>query len=389
MAEIALRKIALIGAMGSGKTTLMKLYSERYGVAALYTDEMFTSRYGDISAYFDAFGECEFRKREHEIVIDAVNSDARIISCGGGVVLDKSNMCALRQRCDIVLLTARSEVRAARIANSARPLKCEADRISKERKDLYECFADYVIDTSDRADCSQLLCETVMLSRKNRYDVLLCDADDTVLDFKTAMRHSVLTAARSVGVTLSDENIVSSYSRTTDEIWGKLERGEITRDELNNMRFRLLRERLNENFDPDEMNEKYLTEMQKTRFVIDGAIDFLRRVRSRNIKVYIVTNSFARIASERLKALDGETDGYFISEQVGHDKPDVRFFESVHHAIGMPDKQRILVFGDSLTSDIAGGKAFGADTCLFDVCGKRGGIADYTVSDYSELESIL
>lgn len=225
--------------------------------------------------------------------------------------------------------------------------------------------------------------------RKNRYDILLCDADDTVLDFQKAMRTSIVYAARAVGIKADDETVITNYKKILPVVWGALERKEITRDELNYIRFTYLRESLGESFNPNEMNRIYTDEMKKTRFVIDGAIEFLSAVRARGIKVYIITNGFTDMAKQRLKAIENYIDGAFISQEIGYDKPDVRYFESVFSAIRVVDKSRVLVFGDSTSSDIRGGINCGVDTCFFDPSGKKDCIADYRVRSYAELQKIL
>ena len=53
----------------------------------------------------------------------------------------------------------------------------------------------------------------------------------------------------------------------------------------------------------------------------------------------------------------------FISDELGVQKPQAEFFEPVLRTIAEKDPRRILVIGDSLSSDIAGGQAAGLDTC--------------------------
>ena len=382
-----MRKIAFIGPMGGGKSTLAAQYTAKYGGKVIDTDVSFVARYGDISRYIAAHGEKEFRKLEHEQIVAAINDGADIISCGGGVVLDKRNMNALRRYCDIVCLTAPVEVLKERIKNSDRPFKDGIERIVAEREHLYRRYADYTIDTS-RGDGVEKIREALSYPRKNRYDVLLCDADDTVLNFQLAMRTSIINAARAVGIKATDEKIIKEFRDITVIVWRKLEDEGLTRDELDTLRFAMLQERLNEDFDASAMSLAFQEEMKKTRFLIDGATEFLSAVRARGIKVYIVTNGFARIAHERLKALDGYNDGAFISDEIGYNKPDSRFFDYVMGALGA-DKSRALVFGDSLNSDIRGGIDSGIDTCLYDPSGKIDCSADYSVRTFAELEKIL
>ena len=382
-----MRKIAFIGPMGGGKSTLAAQYTAKYGGKVIDTDVSFVARYGDISRYIAAHGEKEFRKLEHEQIVAAINDGADIISCGGGVVLDKRNMNALRRYCDIVCLTAPVEVLKERIKNSDRPFKDGIERIVAEREHLYRRYADYTIDTS-RGDGVEKIREALSYPRKNRYDVLLCDADDTVLNFQLAMRTSIINAARAVGIKATDEKIIKEFRDITVIVWRKLEDEGLTRDELDTLRFAMLQERLNEDFDASAMSLAFQEEMKKTRFLIDGATEFLSAVRARGIKVYIVTNGFARIAHERLKALDGYNDGAFISDEIGYNKPDSRFFDYVMGALGA-DKSRALVFGDSLNSDILGGIDSVIDTCLYDPSGKIDCSADYSVRTFAELEKIL
>ena len=59
-----------------------------------------------------------------------------------------------------------------------------------------------------------------------------------------------------------------------------------------------------------------------------------------------------------------------ISEEIGVAKPDPRFFEIALAMAGNPDPREVLVIGDSLTSDIQGGIAYGLDTCWYNPVGE-------------------
>ena len=55
----------------------------------------------------------------------------------------------------------------------------------------------------------------------------------------------------------------------------------------------------------------------------------------------------------------------FVSEEIGVGKPDIRYFEVVFDAMGITDKSKVLIVGDSLASDIVGGITAGIDTCWY------------------------
>ena len=60
----------------------------------------------------------------------------------------------------------------------------------------------------------------------------------------------------------------------------------------------------------------------------------------------------------------------YISDALGVQKPDKAFFDIVLDDISEKDTSRILVVGDSLTSDMQGGRNAGLDTCLYDPRGR-------------------
>ncbi|MCM1368138.1 MAG: HAD-IA family hydrolase [Roseburia sp.] len=388
MAEIRPRKkLALIGAMGSGKSSLARRYTQKYGGSIFDTDAEFVKRYGAIEDFFARRGEAEFRKIECDILAEAASSDAAVVATGGGAVLSKGGMYALRKSCDIAYLTAPLDVLESRIKKSARPLKNDIARIVAERGPLYRKYADYTVDSSvDSLSSLELLLDK---PRANRYDVVLCDADDTILDFAETMKNSIIAAARRENLSVPDDKVYSVYKTLLPKVWERLERGEITRERLETERFAELGKALGEDIDVVHMNETYTEEMMKRRDVRDGAVEFLKALRARGIRVYIVSNGIAKIKAEQLKAISDCVDGAFVSETVGYNKPDVRFFERVEADIGGIDKARTMVFGDSVTSDIEGGIRFGVDTCLYDPSGLKRSAADYTVASYAQFLDIV
>jgi 2-haloacid dehalogenase len=81
----------------------------------------------------------------------------------------------------------------------------------------------------------------------------------------------------------------------------------------------------------------------------------------------IVTNGLAEVQRPRLaaSAIGPHIAGIVISEEVGSAKPDGGIFRAAFEAMEGPSKRDVLMVGDSLTSDIAGGRDFGIDTCWF------------------------
>ena len=140
--------IALIGMPGSGKTTIGKLLSERTGKAFVDTDEMIVEQYGEITEIFKSKGEEYFRSIETDAVKAAAKGSSLIISTGGGAILKKENIDALRQNSVIIFLNRPLE---DIMPTDDRPLSSNFEALKKrfdERYDIYlsSCDLEVFVD---------------------------------------------------------------------------------------------------------------------------------------------------------------------------------------------------------------------------------------------------
>ncbi len=107
----------------------------------------------------------------------------------------------------------------------------------------------------------------------------------------------------------------------------------------------------------------------------------------------MVTNG-SRVAQELKLAksgIDKLSDGIFISEDVGVQKPEKEFFDRVQKATGYVEEETMII-GDSLTSDIKGGNNAGIKTCWYNPKGapREGDVkVDYEIRNLWELKDIL
>ncbi len=151
--------IALVGMMGSGKTTIGKLLVEKLKCFSFVdTDELIIkSQNLQICDIFDKFGENYFRKKEEEVLFSILQSDNNIISTGGGIVLSKINLNLLKQKTLMIYLSADAHNLYLRVKNdNSRPLLQSGNAEEKisnllmQRKPLYE-QAHFTIDTTNKS----------------------------------------------------------------------------------------------------------------------------------------------------------------------------------------------------------------------------------------------
>lgn len=203
-----------------------------------------------------------------------------------------------------------------------------------------------------------------------RYDIILFDADGTLLDFHRSEAEAIRETMILHGGDPTEEN-VRLYSGINDSLWKKLERGEIEKKVLIYHRFELLFDALGMTGDARAMAADYVKALSTKGYPLDGAEDMCRALYGK-VKMYIVTNGVEAVQRGRYArcGIDGYFDGVFISDVIGVEKPSVRFFEYVEEHIENFDKSRTLIVGDSLTSDMRGGVNFGIDTCWYNPDGK-------------------
>ena len=204
-----------------------------------------------------------------------------------------------------------------------------------------------------------------------KYDVVLWDMDGTLLNYKMAQNEALTQVFRTLHIPLTDE-MIAIYSRINDLYWKKLELGEVTREELLDGRFQSFFEEIGMgDIDIIAARRQYEEVLGNVYDYIQDSLDLCTTLKPK-CRQYIVTNGISSIQSKKIQ-LSGFKDcveGYFVSEEVGIEKPNEAFFDYVFQHIPNLDKDRTLIIGDSLTSDIKGGKLAGIKTCYFNPDGK-------------------
>jgi shikimate kinase len=140
----------LVGMMGSGKTTVAALVGERIHRRVVDTDAVLAAESGRSVAAWLAEDPAGFRAAERR-TIAAVAGAEKVVSCGGGVVLDDASVATMRATGLVVWLEAPVDVLADRVgATSDRPLlgpdpKSDLARIAAARRDRYRDAAHVVV----------------------------------------------------------------------------------------------------------------------------------------------------------------------------------------------------------------------------------------------------
>lgn len=223
------------------------------------------------------------------------------------------------------------------------------------------------------------------------YEFLFLDLDDTILDFGATERKSIARLLKTLGVEPTDE-IIHRYHVINLEHWQRLERGEITRDQISN-RFDVLFTELGVIASTPECEVLYRQYLSEGTDFMPGAMDAVERL-SKKYRLFIASNGTASVQAGRLKrtGLEQYFEQVFVSEEMGANKPSPLFFQRAFARIDGFDKSRAIMVGDSKTSDILGGINAGIKTCWVNPKHKtvRPELQpDYEIESIAQLESLL
>ena len=225
-----------------------------------------------------------------------------------------------------------------------------------------------------------------------KYETILFDVDDTLLDFGITEKEALNKAFLKFGLQTGLVDYHDSYREISNVLWQCLEQGSITLTELGIERFRRLFLKHDIDINAEMFNRVYLRYLGKEVHLIEGAEEVCTALSNRRLA--IITNGFKEVQISRLKAspLSDMFEYLIISEEVGYPKPEKEIFDYAFSKLQITNKDNVLIVGDSLTSDIQGGNNYGIDTCWFNPYQKENNtdiISTYEISKLTELIHIL
>lgn len=153
-----IQNIALIGFMGTGKSSVGRLVAEHLHFIFVDTDELIETRvHKSVSEIFATEGEARFREYERQVVAELAERTRTVISTGGGLGANPEHVASLKQHALVVCLWASPDKIWERVRHQThRPLLQEADPQAKIRQLLSareSCYkqADVLLNTEVRS----------------------------------------------------------------------------------------------------------------------------------------------------------------------------------------------------------------------------------------------
>lgn len=198
------------------------------------------------------------------------------------------------------------------------------------------------------------------------YTTILLDIDDTILNFQTNEEQAMKRVFHDYDIPYTKENL-ALYHRINRALWEKYEQGKIEREIIFSTRYTEFFKQLGLYADGIRADQTYRNYLNDGHDVIDGAIELLSFLKTKGYIVCAATNGVKVTQYKRLQ--DAHIIDYFdhiyVSEDLGFQKPDGRFFDMIFQDLQL-NHNDVLMVGDTLTSDILGGQYYNIDTVYFD-----------------------
>ena len=223
------------------------------------------------------------------------------------------------------------------------------------------------------------------------FEYLFLDLDDTILDFRKAERIAIGKVMSHFGVEPTEERR-HRYHEINKWHWHQLELKNMTRDQVLEGRFEMFFAELGIPVDKVAVARLYEEYLSQGHWFLPGAEEAVDAL-SKKYRLYLASNGTASVQKGRMTSanLYRFFETVFVSQEIGHNKPSKAYFDACFARIPGFDKEKAMIVGDSLTSDIQGGINAGIKTVWVNPSHKDCGEIkpDYEIEALSQLEALL
>ena len=226
--------------------------------------------------------------------------------------------------------------------------------------------------------------------------MVFIDIDNTLLDFDAYIRQTMAEGFAHFGLKPYQPCMEQVFHRENGRLWRQIEQGTLTFQELQEIRWNNVFRALGIDFDGVVFEKYFRDALYDSAIPVDGAMELLEALHGR-YPLAVASNGPYDQQLHRLElaGMCRYFDWFFVSERLGVSKPAPAFFDGAFAEINAGRAQPLrpsqcVIIGDSLTSDMAGGRQYGMHTCYF----RRPGAAesadvDWQVTDLRRIPELL
>lgn len=219
---------------------------------------------------------------------------------------------------------------------------------------------------------------------------VLIDIDDTIFDFEKCSKNAFKKTLKKLDLSYKKIDFLY-FNEINDILWNKQKLGKININEVFIERSIMMSKYFELDIEKEIFNDLFVEFLYDEVETVDEVEDLLSYL-SNKYQIYAASNGIYDMQINRLKKsnLDKYFKDIFVSDKMGYEKPDKRFFEKIMNITKYSNKNLIMI-GDSIKSDIIGAKNSGIKSIYFNKGNKKISDKDFTyqVKKLSEIKKIL
>lgn len=215
------------------------------------------------------------------------------------------------------------------------------------------------------------------------------DIDDTIFDFTKCSEKALKETCDFFNVTFN-EYILNEYRTIDDILWKKQKLGIYTINEVLELRSNYMMEVMKIESNDMTFKDVYLDKLGETYELVDDIEHVLMELKKKGYSLYCASNGFYTMQKYRLEKANllDYFQELFVSDKVGFEKPNRKFFEHCLHNTGYTYRE-VMMIGDSLLADIEGAINVGWKACYFNRKNNYNHTKSLEIKEMKELLNII
>lgn len=216
------------------------------------------------------------------------------------------------------------------------------------------------------------------------------DIDGTLLDFEACVEESMRLGLIERGIEYKEEMLVT-FHRINNGLWKSLEKGELTFEELLKIRWAMVFKELGIELDGPEFEKYFRARLHESAIPMAGSYEMLEYLKGK-YRLFAASNGPHEQQVQRIEKAEMRKyfEEIFTSGKIGAEKPSKEFFDYCYENVSGILPEECVMLGDSLTSDMKGGKNAGMKTVWLNLKNEeKPEWVDFEIKSLDEVKEII